>query len=139
MKLAFLLSIGVLIDCSMAKKRCVLISGRSLCDDEELYEALQNIALVMRSQENRQVESMMAKRSVDLILLETSKEHSAGVELIKGITHQFPDTIIIVVDGDADREVIAQAFAYGAKDAFRRPYKRALIIERVKALLSCMF
>ena len=49
---------------------------------------------------------------------------------------QFPDTVIIVVDGDQNRDVIAKAFSYGAKDAFRIPYKRALIVERVQALLS---
>lgn len=45
---------------------------------------------------------------------------------------QFLDPIIIVIDGDGDWEVISQAFSY------RKPYKRALIVERVKALLNRM-
>jgi len=118
------------------KKRCVLLSGDSLCGDKELYEALQHIAVVVKNPENSQIESIMAKRTVDLVLFEIAKERSADVELIKRIKHQFSDTIIIVVDGDADREVIAQAFAYGAKDAFRKPYNRALMVERIQALLS---
>lgn len=114
------------------------MSGRSLYGDEELYKALQNIAVVVKSPENSQVEAMMATRSVDLVIVEISKENPAEVELIKRIKKQFPDTIIIVIDGNGDREVISQAFSYGAKDAFHKPYNRALIVERVQALLNRM-
>ena len=114
------------------------MSGYSLCGDKALYEALQNIAVVVKSSENSQVESIMIKRPVELAIIEISQENSTEVDLIKHIKHQFPNTIIIVLDGDQDREVIAKAFSYGAKDAFRKPYKRALIVERVQALLSRM-
>lgn len=122
----------------MKKNRCVLMSGRSLYGDEELYKALQNIAVVVKSPENTQVESMMATRPVDLVIFEVPKENPAEVELIKHLKQQFPDTVIIVVDGNADRKVIAQAFSYRAKDAFRKPYNRALIVERVEAILNRM-
>ena len=120
------------------KKRCVLLSGDSLCGDEELYEALQHIAVVVKNPENSQVESIMATRPVDLVLFEISQERPAEIDLITRIKHQFPDTVIIVIDGDAGQEVISQAFAYGAKDAFRKPYDWALIVERVQALLKRM-
>ncbi len=122
----------------MMKNRCVLMSGRSLFDDEVLGEALQKIAVVVKSSEKSQIESIMAKKPVDLVIFEISQEHPAEVDLIKRMKKQFPDTIIIVVDGDGDREVIAKAFSYGAKDAFRKPYKRDLMVERVQALLSRM-
>jgi DNA-binding response OmpR family regulator len=70
------------------------------------------------------------------VLFEISKERSADVDLIMRIKQQFPDTIIIAIDGGRNQEVIAQAFSYGAKDAFRKPYKQALMVERVQALLS---
>ena len=114
------------------------MSGRSLSDDEELYAALQKIAVVVKSEANSQVEAIMIKRPVDLVIVEVSKEHPAEVDLITRIKKQFPSTVIIVVDGDQDHEVIAKAFSYGAKDVFRKPYDRALIVERVKALLSRM-
>lgn len=120
------------------KKRCVLLSGDSLCGDEELYEALQNIAVVVKNPENSQVEALMATRPVDLVILEIPRKHPADVDLIKHLRQQFPDIVIIVVDGDADRKVIARAFSYGANDAFRKPYHRVLMVERVKAILSRM-
>jgi PleD family two-component response regulator len=76
------------------------------------------------------------KRMILKYKKEISQEHPTEVDLIKHMSAQFPDTVIIVVDGDADREVIARAFSYGVKDAFRKPYNRALIVGRVKALLS---
>jgi PleD family two-component response regulator len=120
----------------MIKKQCVLISGRSLVNDEELYAALQHIADVVKSSENNRAEAMVVKKSVNLVIFEISKEAPAEAELIKRIKNQFPNIIIILVDGDGDREVIARAFSYGAKDAFRKPYNRALIVERVQALLN---
>ena len=112
------------------------MSGYSLSVEKELYEALQNIAVVVKSSEKSQVEAIMVKKSVDLVVIEISQEHPAEVKLIKRMKKQFPDTIIIVIDGDGDWEVIARAFSYGAKDAFRKPYNRTLVVERVQARLS---
>lgn len=54
------------------------------------------------------------------------------------IKKQFSNTIIIVIGGDADQDVISKAFSYGAKDAFCKSYKRALMVERVKVLSGRM-
>ena len=118
------------------KKRRVLISGHSLSFDEELYGALQKIATVLKISDNHWLESLLTHNPVDLVIIEISEDNSAELELIKRIKNQFPDTIIILIDGNEDREVIARAFSYGVKDAFRKPYDYALIVERVQALLS---
>lgn len=118
------------------KKRCILISGHSLSFDEELYVALQKIATVLKISDNHWLESVMTHNPVDLVMIEISEENSAELELIKRIKKQFPNTVIILIDGSEDRDVIARAFSYGVKDAFRKPYNYALIVERVQALLS---
>ncbi len=118
------------------KKRRVLISGHSLSFDEELYAALQKIAAVLKISDNHWLESLMIHNPVDLVIIEILEENSAELELIKRINDQFPNTVIILIDGDENREVIARAFSYGVKDAFRTPYKRDLIVERVKMLLN---
>ena len=118
------------------KKRRVLISGHSLSFDEKLYVALQKIATVLKISDNHWIEALLAYNPVNLVIIEISEENSADLELIKRIKDQFPDTVIILIDGDEDREVIARAFSYGVKDAFRKPYNCALIVERVQALLS---
>ena len=118
------------------KKRRVLISGHSLCFDEELYGALQKIATVLKISDNHWLEALLAYNPVDLVIIEIAEENFAELELIKRVKDQFPNTVIILIDGDDGREVIARAFSYGVKDAFRKPYNRDLIVERVKALLS---
>jgi PleD family two-component response regulator len=118
------------------KKRCILISGHSLSFDEELYVALQKIATVLKIADNHWIESFIINNPVDLVMIEIAEENSADLELIKRIKNQFPDIIIILIDGDNDRELIARAFSYGVKDAFRKPYNGALIVERVQALLN---
>jgi PleD family two-component response regulator len=118
------------------KKRRVLISGHSLSFDEELYGALQKIATVLKISDNHWIESLLAYNPVDLVIIEISEENSAELELIKRIKDQFPNTVIILIDGSENREVIARAFSYGVKDAFRKPYNRDLIVERVKTLLN---
>ena len=120
------------------KKRRVLISGHSLSFDEELYGALQKIVTVLKISDNHWLEALLAYKPVDLVIIEISKENSADLELIKRIKNQFPNTVIILIDGDNSREVIARAFSYGVKDAFRKPYDYALIVERVQSLLSRM-
>ena len=118
------------------KNRCILISGHSLACDEMFCAALQKIAEVVKTSENSQIEAIMATRPVDLVIIEISKENPIEVELIKEMKTQYPHTVFILIDGDKNREVIARAFSYGAKDAFRQPYNRALVTERVKALLD---
>ena len=118
------------------KKRRVLISGHSLSFDEELYGALQKIATVLKISDNHWIEALLAYNPVDLVIIEIAEEKSSELELIKRVKDQFPNTVIILIDGDDGREVIAKAFSYGVKDAFRNPYNRDLIVERVKALLS---
>lgn len=120
------------------KKRCIILSGHSISSDEELYAALQEIATVVKISDNYRLESLMTHNSVDLVMIEISEENSADLELIKRMKSRFPNTVIILIDGGEDREVIARAFSYGVKDAFRKPYNRALMVERAKVLLSYM-
>ncbi len=117
------------------EKYCVLISGLTIAIDKKLGDELQKSAVVLKNQDNPQIESITTDKKVDLILLEISKANPSEVEIIKTIKSRHPRIEILLVDGDGDREVIARAFEYGAKDAFRKPYKRALIVERVRALI----
>lgn len=116
-------------------KNCVLLSGPTIAHDEKLKEELEEFAVVVMRDDNSQIESILGENKVDLIILEISNANLHEIEVIKIVITKFPDTEIILVDGNGDQELIAQAFAFGVKDAFRRPYKRDLIAERVNALL----
>ena len=112
----------------------ILISGPTITKDEDLVNKLTKIAEVLRNSQNSRIEAILKKHEVDLILVEILKEAASELKLIKNIKRGFPGVAIILIDGD--RELIAQAFSYGAKDTFRKPYKTSLVAERVKAVLG---
>jgi transcriptional regulator with GAF, ATPase, and Fis domain len=85
--------------------------------------------------DNSQIESIISEKNVDILLLEVLSQNASEIEMIKTVRNRCPDTEIILIDGDADRDLIAAAFSYGIRDAFRKPYNRVLIVERVYALL----
>ncbi|MFQ5754101.1 MAG: response regulator transcription factor [bacterium] len=88
----------------------------------------------MQNKDNTQIESILSNQNVDLIILEIIKKNASELEMIKKVKITFPKIAIILIDGD--RELMAEAFANGVNDAFRKPYKSSLIVERVNALLN---
>jgi response regulator of citrate/malate metabolism len=116
-------------------KNCVLLSGATITQDEKLKEELEEFAIVLTSDDNSQIESILSANKIDLIILEISKANLQEIEVIKVVKTKFLETEIILVDGNGDQELIAQAFVFGVKDAFRKPYKSSLIVERADALL----
>lgn len=135
---------GIILECiinrknetgSATMKQCILISGPTIALDVELVSQLQKTATVLTNLENGKIESIIAHSRVDLILLEVEKENRSEIEIIKNIKLLYPDIKIIPIGTETDRDLIAKAFEYGARDAFRKPYKIALIVDRVKALL----
>ncbi|MCK6563026.1 hypothetical protein HUU39_28410 [candidate division KSB1 bacterium] len=108
-------------------KHCVLVSGPTIAHDEKLKRELEEFAVVLTSEDNSQIKSILGDNKIDLIILEISNANLHEIEVIKIVKRRFPTTEIILVDGDGDQELIAQAFAFGVKDAFRRPHKRNLL------------
>ncbi len=120
----------------MSGKHHILLSGPTVATDEFLAGELEKTAVVLRNFDNSGIESIIGKQKVELILFEILKEKASELEIIKKIKIGFPNVEIVLIDGDGDRELLAEAFSYGIKDAFRKPYKCSLIIERVNALLE---
>ena len=118
------------------KEKCVLISGPTIAIDKEFCEGLETYALIIRNSENNQLLQILASQQVDLILLEIMNKYPSEIEIIKEIKTSFPNTIILLIDGNGNSNLIAKAFRYGAKDAFKKPYHSELIEERVKVLLN---
>ncbi|MFQ5865746.1 MAG: hypothetical protein ACE5IW_11010 [bacterium] len=118
------------------ENHCIVISGSTIAMDDELTNELQKCGVVLKNSNNSRIESIIRNRNVDLILFEISQKSGAEVQMIKKIKKGCPNLAIILIDGD--RELMAEAFSYGVKDAFRKPYKSSLIVERVNALLGGM-
>lgn len=118
------------------KTKSVLLSGHTLVGDEELLSLLAHGADLLKSSDPSRIESVLRHNTVDVILFELLAGDYMGVEVIKEIRKDFKNVPIIVIDCDGHRELLAQAFEYGANDAFKKPYRRALIVERVNSFLG---
>ena len=116
-------------------KHCILISGSTIALDTKLVTELKKIAAVVTNLDNSNVESFIENTQVDLILLEILNERHSEIEMTKTIKSRYPRVEIILINGEGNQDLIAKAFKYGARDAFRKPYKIALIVERVNAIL----
>ena len=119
------------------EKPCALVTGESISKDDVLLNTLQKNIKVISNKDNAQVEAIIKKNKIAIILLEISGNYKPSeINLIKEIKIQLPYCKIILINGNGNREAIARAFSNGANDLFRKPYKTDLIIDRVKALLS---
>ena len=120
----------------MEMKPCVLISGQTIAADEKLIRDMEKSAKVLINQQNENIKSILAENQVELILFEMTKEDMLELSIIKNILIQYPQIQIVLIDGSGDQELLAGAFTYGVKDAFRKPYKRDLVVERIFAILK---
>lgn len=116
------------------KKPCVLISGITVSKDASLIAELRKSAEVLTNHENHAAGAILERKKVDLIILEVPGQSPQELEIIRWIKTRFPQTKIIFIDGG--REVLATAFQYGVSDAYRKPYRLEMLVERVKALLA---
>jgi len=119
----------------MLEMPAILISGPSIAVDQELVAELQYFSRVVQNIDNREIESLLVQARVQLILLEFSKKSLFEIEMIKKINKKYPGVSILVFNGHGDRNLLARAFHYGAKDAFHIPYDCKLVVERTHALL----
>ena len=115
------------------KTKCILISGSSISKDVQLAHELERIADVLKCSENSEIEKILEKSRIDLILFEIENYKKYKIEIIKKVEHLYPNIKIILIT--SNRDSIANGFESGADDAFRMPYKRELIVERVAAIL----
>jgi len=114
-------------------KYCVMVAGPTITKDDKLVSELQKNAMVLTNSDNSRIESIIQNNRIDLILFEISGKNN-DVEMIGNIKNQFPNIPIIVMNANGDNEVMIKAFASGVIDAFKKPYKYYLIVERVNAL-----
>ncbi len=118
------------------KKSVVIVSGPGIASDEELFLRLNKMANVMKIHDNKRICAILEEKKVDLILFEPANDVPADIEMvrqIKGLDHTVK---IVLIDDRQNLKMTARAFYYGVQDAFRKPYKIDLIVERVNTLLQ---
>jgi len=118
------------------KKSIILLWGQSVIFDKQLIKELSKFSEVLLCSEIQPIEMFERIGNACLVLFEMAKEKKADVATLKSLLQIFPNIPFILIDGNSDRDVLIQAFENGIKDAFKKPYKRELVVERVKGVLK---
>jgi len=114
----------------------ILLSGPTIHCDQQLICGLQEFAAISTLSVNAHIFELLSEQVYDLILFEVTANSASDVEVIRQICSRFPTPAIVLIDGNAACDVLATAISYGVKDAFKKPYKWHLVVERVSALLQ---
>ncbi|MFQ5706634.1 MAG: hypothetical protein ACE5HO_04245 [bacterium] len=116
-------------------KSCVLISGPTISLDEHLFRELQKHVITLKCGQNNEIVAVLETAEIAILVLEMTSATSADLDIIKTIKSHCQKIEIILIGGNDDRNIIAKAFALGAKDAFPKAFDRSLLVERIQALL----
>lgn len=114
----------------------VLIHGPNISTDATLVKRLGGAVEPLGGLPPRKLETALRERhNTTILLLEIEDAESFDLPILAMIRREFPEIYIILVDGSGDRKLLAKAFALGIKDAFPKPVKRDLLVERINILL----
>lgn len=116
------------------KRKCVLLYGPTLYKDKELQRKLRQSYSLITEQDETQIEKMLKSHKVDLLLMELENDKTEIVDLINDTKVRLPGIQIVVINGN--QSLISKAFQNGVKDAFRKPYKVELVLERISILIE---
>jgi DNA-binding NarL/FixJ family response regulator len=117
------------------RKPCVLISGLTIWFTEESLRRLEKSAIILKCLDNREIADFLEKAKVNLVVLEMTSSKFNDLKIIKDIKSKFPQVEIILINGNGDRDILAQAFSLGVRDAFPKTIDHLLLLERIEALL----
>ncbi|RMF61053.1 MAG: response regulator [Calditrichaeota bacterium] len=113
----------------------ILIAGRSIANDTHLVEAISQIAEPVTQASPSGVEQTLQRNpTLRLLLLEIDR-NDFNVGLLRRLRRAFPHVQVVIIDGSVDRNLLAEAFSLGVKDAFPKPLNLDLLIERVAVLM----
>jgi DNA-binding response OmpR family regulator len=114
----------------------LLLSGKSLVRDVELFEYLFEIAFLHLNPHPGDLLPLLKYVNVDGLLVELDPENTGVLTLVTVINERHPDLVMILIDAVGDQSLIAQAVQNGVRDVFRKPYPRELLTQRIVALLT---
>jgi DNA-binding NtrC family response regulator len=108
-------------------------------DDEA--QALTSFELTLRSagmnhfvccQDSREVLPLLARREIEIMLLDLWMPHLSGEELLRQITADYPDVPVIIVTGADDVETAVKCMQQGAFDYIVKPVEKSRLVSSVK-------
>ncbi|MDD5364216.1 MAG: EAL domain-containing protein [Gallionellaceae bacterium] len=87
---------------------------------------------IIAAETGHQALGILESRRFDIVLLDLGLPDMSGHEVMARIRQHWPETIVIVVSGDASIESAVKALRLGAYDYLRKPYESEELIKIVR-------
>ncbi|MEX0732405.1 MAG: response regulator transcription factor [Aquisalimonadaceae bacterium] len=111
--------------------------GTMFCDGlASLLERLHPQVEIIKVSGCRDVVTVAAERSSDLILLDLEAPNTRGLEELRSLTRQCPDVPVAVISGTEDAEVALQAIRNGARGFIPKSHSAELLLGTLRFMLA---
>ncbi|MEA1973350.1 MAG: sigma-54 dependent transcriptional regulator [Candidatus Cloacimonadota bacterium] len=111
----------------------ILDDERRICDEVSEY-LLRRKHRVFISHTPSKAFKVIGKQQIDLLILDIRLPEMDGIEVLKKVKEQSPETEVIMISGHGDMETVIEAMRYGAVDFLQKPFKHIdiqLALERI--------
>ncbi|MFK5926163.1 MAG: response regulator [Desulfuromusa sp.] len=113
-----------------------------IVDDEEVITELAGLLLkksgfeVFTANNGKQCLEMVEKYRPSLVLLDYMLPVMNGLEALKAIRSQYPDTYVVMFTGKGNEEVAVELMKAGAADYLRKPFANSNLKDRIEVVLA---
>ncbi|HEX7634205.1 MAG TPA: response regulator transcription factor [Noviherbaspirillum sp.] len=80
--------------------------------------------------------ALVEKLQPDIVCLDIMMPDLSGVEVLKRIKQQAPDTEVLMVTGNNDRETVMEAVQHGASGYIVKPFHPETLLRSVEASIA---
>ncbi len=110
-------------------------------DEQSVRESLERVLEkegfeVFTAANAGEAENLLQKQPVALMLTDLRMPDMSGIDLLRSVKKQFPDTEVIVITGHGTIEKAVEAMKEGAYDFITKPFKRVEILRAVNKALE---
>ena len=117
------------------KSKEIILCGQLLANDSILLSRLREEFQLILCAKAKNIRSAIRNRGQKIVLLEIG-EGEVELKLLKKIKCGGKKVPIIALGPGGSRDIVVEAFKYGACDFFKIPYNRELLIERIRAVIN---
>lgn len=121
----------------MAKPRVLVVDDDKLMRD--LLKAILNnegFTVVGEARDGEAALAACEKAFPDVVCLDVNMPGMSGIEVLKGIRQQLPQTHVVMVTGDASLATVRNAVSHGASGYIIKPFNARRVGDTLRAAIK---